>query len=447
MSALSNSARYHGKPFGYLVYGVDDNTKHLVGSSFKPHEVKKGNQEIENWLATLLDPKADFEIFDIEFDSKHFSIFRIDAANNQPVKFKNVSYIRIGSYKKKLADHPERERKIWLDSIGTEFERIIALGNINENHLPRYLDWVSYYEMMGLPLPGDMRGMITKFVEEKFIYPNEQHTFDITNLGAILFASDIERFDSVSRKAVRVVTYKGNSRIITRRDQVGRKGYANGFTGLVSYIMGQLPSVEIIVGGLRKEVSAFPELAIRELVANALIHQDFSVRGTSPMIEIFDDRIEITNPGKPLIDPLRFMDHAPESRNEILARIMRRVKICEERGSGIDKVVFECEAHKLPAPDFNVGDNFVRVMLYAPATLRQMDKADRIKSCYLHACLKYVSGDFMTNQSVRARFDIEEKNYPMASRIISDTKEAGLIKDYDPNNKSRQQSKYLPFWA
>ncbi len=87
----------------------------------------------------------------------------------------------------------------------------------------------------------------------------------------------------------------------------------------------------------------FPELAIRELVANALIHQDFSVTGAGPTVEIFDDRIDITNPGEPLVDTQRFLDTPPRSRNEALASLMRRARICEERGSGIDKVVLEVE--------------------------------------------------------------------------------------------------------
>ena len=80
----------------------------------------------------------------------------------------------------------------------------------------------------------------------------------------------------------------------------------------------------------RKDVKMFPELAIRELVANALIHQDFTERGAGPMIEIFDDRVEVINPGKPIMSTMRFVDHNPQSRNEKLAHFMRRLNICEE---------------------------------------------------------------------------------------------------------------------
>jgi predicted HTH transcriptional regulator len=215
----------------------------------------------------------------------------------------------------------------------------------------------------------------------------------------------------------------------------------------VTFISRRLPSNEEIETVFRKEVSVFPILVLRELIANAIIHQDLLMSGASVMIEVFKNRIEISNPGKPLIDTLRFIDHAPISRNERLANFMRRLNICEERGSGIDKVIFQCELYQLPAPDFVTGDNYTRVTLYSPKSGRQMGKQDKIRACYQHCCLKYVSGESMTNESLRQRFGIEDKNYPMASRILSDTIDDGLIKMSDPENKSKKHIRYVPFWA
>jgi predicted HTH transcriptional regulator len=75
-----------------------------------------------------------------------------------------------------------------------------------------------------------------------------------------------------------------------------------------------------------------------------------------------------------------------------------------------------------------------------------MDKQDKIRACYLHACLKNVSGAYMTNQSLRERFGIEEHNYSLASRIIADTIKEGLIRDYDTDSKSKKYAKYVPWW-
>ena len=201
-------------------------------------------------------------------------------------------------------------------------------------------------------------------------------------------------------------------------------------------------------GNERHHVRVIPcGLATGWLIANALIHQDFDVSGTGVTIEIFDDRIEITNPGKPFVEVNRLMDLPPRSRNEKLASLMRRLHICEELGSGIDKVVFECEIYQLPAPLFETKEGNMVATLYSHQTLTKMDKKDRIRACYLHASLKHVSGEITTNESIRTRFNITDSNYPIASKILKETMEAGLVKPKDPDSKSKKHSQYVPFWA
>ncbi|CAN0592351.1 unnamed protein product [Ectocarpus sp. 12 AP-2014] len=189
----------------------------------------------------------------------------------------------------------------------------------------------------------------------------------------------------------------------------------------------------------------YPEIAVRELVANALIHQDYEEKGF-PMIEIYSDRIEITNPGIPLITPNRFIDEY-QSRNEKLADLMRRLGICEEKGSGIDKVIDAAEAFQLPAPDFLIQQRHTKAIMYAYKDLNDMDKKDKVRACYQHCCLRYVINEKMTNQSLRERFKIEKRNAATASRIIRDTIQQDLIKDDDPTTNTRKYAKYIPFWA
>ena len=191
----------------------------------------------------------------------------------------------------------------------------------------------------------------------------------------------------------------------------------------------------------------YPELAIRELVANALLHQDLHSKGNGPLFEIFADRIEITNPGIPLINTLRFIDEPPQSRNEAMASLMRRLNICEERGSGIDKVVFHVELFQLPAPEFLVTENHTKAILFAYKPLKDMSKDDKVRACYQHACLCYVSNLEMTNATLRKRFGIEDQNAALASRILGDTVDSGLIRPYDPSSTSRKHSRYVPYWT
>lgn len=214
----------------------------------------------------------------------------------------------------------------------------------------------------------------------------------------------------------------------------------------MGYINQILPKNEVIGEAFRKDVPMYPELAVRELVANAIIHQDFFMQGTGPMIEIFRGRIEITNPENPLIDKERFVDHPPISRNEMLASFMRRIGVCEERGSGFDKVVFQTEFYQLPAPEIDIFDNHTRVTLFSHQSFAEMSKEDRIRACYLHACLKRVNREYVTNASLRERFNIETKNSSMISRLLKQTIERGLIKLAD-ETASDKHKKYLPFWA
>jgi len=445
ISALANGAAYMGQSRGYLAYGIDDSTHAIVGTSFNPKNEKIGNEELENWIAVHLVPRIDFSINEITIDGKHLVLFVIDSAGNTPVKFDGISYIRVGTYKKKLSEHPERERKIWQNTRSGYFESKVALGGLSEDEVLSVIDYPSFFKLMGIPLPETKKSILEKLSEDRLII-RRQSCFDVTNLGGILFANNLNYFDTLVRKAVRVVFYKGNNRLNAIREQIGVKGYAVGFEGLVGYISGNLPVNEEIGKAFRKDIPIYPPIAIREFVANALIHQDFSIGGTSVMIEVFSDRLEITNPGKPLIDVLRFIDHAPISRNEKLASMMRRIKICEERGSGIDRAIYQCELHQLPAPDFQRGDLYTKVTMMAPQPIRRMTKEDKVRACYQHCCLQYLSGNKMTNESFRGRLNISDKNYSIASRIIGETVVHGLIKP-DESSRSRKFAQYLPQWA
>lgn len=440
LSALSNSAYLENKEFGYLVFGIEDETHKLLGTTFLPRKEKKGNQDLENWLSTQLEPRTNFNILEGKINDHNIVIFQIDATENRPVSFNGIEYIRIGSHKKKLKEHPEKESKLWRKSKNLVFEKEYALRNVSAENVLNLLDYPSVFKLLDIPLASDKSHILEKLEEEKLIF-KRLNKYHITNLGAILFANDLNSFEGLARKAPRVIIYKGNNKLNTVKEQIGVMGYAVAFERLVNYVNDKLPSNEEIGRVFRTEVRVYPELAIRELIANAVIHQDFSIKGASPMIEIYDNRIEITNPGKPLIDTKRFIDHSPESRNEILAGLMRRMNFCEERGSGIDKVIHKIELFQLPAPEFIGGDNYTRVTLFSPKSLRQMSKPDKLRACYQHACLLSVSGEYMTNQSLRERLNIDKKNYPIVSRIIKEAIDNNYIIEYE---NSRM---YSPYWA
>ena len=446
ISALANSAALAGRANAYMVWGVNDATHEIIGTEFNPTIVKKGGEELESWLLRLMTPKIDFRFHSVAIEEQLVVLLDISAAFRQPVRFMNQEFIRVGSYKKNLKEFPEKERALWRIFDKTPFERALALENATVEDILSLLDYPSYFDLLESSLPDGHAVILESLARDELICPCETGRWNITNLGAILFAKNLDSFPRLKRKAVRVIHYKGGGKLEPLREQTGNKGYAAGFEGLIGFIMALVPKNEVIGQALRREVPMFPELAVRELVVNALIHQDFSVSGSGPMVEIFSDRMEITNSGEPLVDTLRFVDAPPTSRNESLASLMRRFRICEERGSGIDKVVAQAELYQLPAPVFEVVQGFTRTSLFAHRPLSGMDKADRVRACYLHACLKRVMRDYLTNASLRERFGVEEKNMAAVSRYIGEAIDEGAIKPYD-EKASKKFMKYVPFWA
>lgn len=307
------------------------------------------------------------------------------------------------------------------------------------------LDTQTFFELLKLPYPTERAGVIDRLVRERLV-DDAGGTYTIRRLGALLLARRLEDFADVSRKAPRVIVYSGPSKLETKLDQTGTRGYAVGFQGLVRFAMTQLPQNEVIEDALRKEVKLVPEVVMRELVANALIHQDFTVPGSSVMIEVYSNRVEISNPGEPIVPVERFID-GYQSRNERLADLMRRMRICEEKSSGIDRVVQAAEVYQLPAPDFRSGFRRTVVAIYGPRAFVDMDRNDRVRACYQHCALRWVMSERMTNQSLRERFQLGDDKAAIASQVIAATTEAGLIKADESIGGSRKFARYLPFWA
>jgi predicted HTH transcriptional regulator len=450
ISALSNGAALHRQGRAYLVWGIEDGTQNLLGTTFHPRRQKVGNEELENWLLRLLNPRIDFGIHEGIVLGKAVVLLEVQPATLQPVAFAGVEYIRVGTYKKKLKDYPEKERALWALFTEMPFEAGIALPAASSDEVLSLIDYTGAFRLLGTPLPDSRQVILQRLTAEKLLVPKPGERFDITNVGAILFGADLRRFDRLAFKAPRVIVYQGDNKTRTIREHpdpssdLPRPGYAVGFETLLAWIDDQLPQNEQVGQALRRKVRLYPEVAIRELVANAIIHQDFNLKGTGPMIELFGARMEVTNPGLPLVDPLRFIDEPPRSRNEALAGLMRRMNICEERGSGIKKVIAAVEDYQLPAPDFRTTTQHTIAVLFAPRAFADMGRQERIRACYQHACLWHVSGKEMTNTTLRARLGLDKARYVLATRVIRDTIDAGLIR---LSGGPRKAARYVPFWA
>lgn len=280
LSALANAAALHGRDAGYLVWGIEDGTHRIVGITAQPRKQRVGNEQLENWLAHLLLPRVDFRFFEWEHHGRRMVLLRVQPAVGSPVSFRGTEWIRVGSHKKKLREHPGKEQQLWLALSRLNFEKSIAATGASGRDVLESLDCLKYFELLGQKLPVNRLGILERLTVDSLIFRRADDQYDITNLGGILFAKRLGQFGELGRKALRVIRYRGTSRVETEHEKPALNGYAAGFEEVVGYINDQLPRNEVLGEALRKEVRMYPERAIRELVANAMIHQDFGMRGT-----------------------------------------------------------------------------------------------------------------------------------------------------------------------
>ena len=443
LSALSNQPGG-----GYLVFGVDSTG---TPAGVDEQTVETTVNQLANLGRAALDPPVALDHAVEDYDSARLLIVHVPESAVKPVHLRGKgleeAFIRSGGTTRKASR--QEIGTLMLNSRTPRWEELHASVLLPDTEFATKLSVEPIFNMLDRPTTSSMDETLLWMAGERFIVREPAGGGYVTNLGAIAAARKLTDFPDLSRKAVRVVVYEGLNKAKTRQEQEGTKGYAISFQGLIEFVMALLPQSEIIEKALRAKRTVYPEIALREIIANALIHQDFSITGEGPLIEIFDDRIEVSNPGGLL--PSKRLDRIigtqPESRNEQLARAFRRYKICEERGSGLLKAGLQVEFYGLPPIDFSAGANHFKVTLYSPRTFAKMSAHERLEACYQHAVLKYYSDSAMTNTSLRERLKMPEKQRSMVSVLIQEAIDRKLVKPADPTNKSKKFAEYVPFWA
>jgi predicted HTH transcriptional regulator len=430
---------------GFLVFGVDNNSK-PVGVEHDQIGV------ICNALANLgreaVVPPLQLHHEVVEFDGIPLLIVHIPEQPHKPVhrrgKSVEESWIRSGGTTRKASR--AEIGALMLHSSAPRWEELRASQLRSPEQVFELLDLAAIRALLQRPSINDTAERLRWANDEKLVVPDADGYY-ITNLGAIAAARELNVFDGLTRKSVRVIRYAGANKVDAVGEVVIQKGYAIGFEALIDYLKQLLPQSEVIKQSLRHQVTVYPEIALRELIANALIHQDFTISGAGPLIEIFADRITITNPGGLLpgkqLD--RLIGTTPQSRNEALAFAFRKYRICEERGTGFQKVITAIELFGLPPLMVRQHENAFQATLYAPRAFANMSQAERIEACYQHAVLQYFSSQTLTNTSLRQRFKLHDKQRNQITNLISEAGEAGRIKRKDVTS-SNKFAEYVPYW-
>ena len=449
ISALANSAAYLGRDYAYKVWGVDDKDHSLVGTSYDPYTVKKGNQDLLIWLKRMLSNNANYSFSTIENDGKRFVVLKICAASRQPVYFSNTAYIRAGSNTTPLTTGSALEAALWHRLDKTNFESLVAKEALALSDVFQLLDVDTYFTLTRMPRPITPEALITPLLEQDILRRADDGSYSITNLGALLLARNLNDFPTLQKRILRVLRFKGKSNFDILDDRRFEAGYAISLNEAESYISAITPSEEVTDGAMRIIKRAFPKRAVRELLSNVVIHQDLSDATSGPLVGVYENRIEFTNPGISLIPTDRFLNAPPKSRNSKLVNQLRLMDLCEEGGTGWDLVIASCEEMHLAAPKILSSEEIgTKVTLFSEIAYTHMSKQERIDALYWHTCLMYANGESMSNQTARERFGLtdERKDLLAMSRLIRECCENGVIKEEDESAGAKYK-RYIPYWA
>ena len=440
---LSGFSNYSGG--GFIVFGIDDRGQ-CVGVS--PKQIENIKTSLGHLARVDIEPAIQLDFAIEDYKKKNLLFIKIPESLQKPVYIRGksieASYIRSMGQTQKM--HKTELAHALLHSKVPRYEELTAFSS-TEKKIINELDYHSLYKMQNRTLPSSQKLIIENLKNQKLI-SIEGKSYNINHLGVLTCAKRMQAFQGHERRGIRIIAYSNKSRIHAIKEIEATQGYAVGFEEALQQILKLIPSEENIDHIFRETKYLYPPVIIRELLANAIIHQDLTITSFGPIVEIFTDRIEFTNPGKLMssVKINRIIDTAPESRNELFAKFMRQVKICEERGTGIDRIIEAIEQAGLPPVLFLENNNSFKAIIYPPKPYKNLSQEEKLRACYQHCVLKFISNEKMNNASLRKRFGISDSNHSMATRVINKTITEKLIKK-DKQSSARKFTYYIPIWA
>ena len=186
----------------------------------------------------------------------------------------------------------------------------------------------------------------------------------VSNGAILLFANDHREYfpDACIRLGRFLGTDKTNVLdLVDLRDPI-----SIALDQILKFIRRHTSTAATIAESKRKDIPQYPSAAVREAVINALVHTDYSIKGCSINIAIFDDRIEITNPGSlPFgLSMEAALSGISQLRNRVIGRVFRELDLIEQWGSGLGRIQSICLDQNIQAPKIEELGNFFRVTLY-----------------------------------------------------------------------------------
>lgn len=356
LSALANAACLAGKPRGYLVFGIQDQTHTTVGTQFDPYTVKaKGNQDLLLWLAAGLQPNVGFEVFILAHPHGKVVLFEIGPAWDRPVRFYGTAFIRVGTSKTELHKYPEKERAIW--SRRTDWSGQVCEGaNIADLDAAALL---KAREQFCVKHPSQVVDVAT-WDDATFLNKARFTVRGSVTNAALLLLGKQESATLLSPAVARISWILKDA----QNRELDYEHFGPPFLLQVDRVLGRIRNLNIRTmpsGTLfPQEITQYDPWVIREALHNAIAHQDYGLRGRVNVVET-PSSILITNVGSFLpgdVDKVIMQDAPLEIyRNPFLAEAMVNMNMIDTQGGGIKRMFQKQMQRFFPMPDFNLADS------------------------------------------------------------------------------------------
>lgn len=358
ISAISNGAALHGKRFGYIVWGVEDGTHAVVGTTFRPRQAKKGNENLESWLLHQLSPRIDFTIHEFDHHGANIVLFEIQAANSAPVRFGGEEFIRVGSYKKKLKDYPEKERQLWriLSASPEDWSAQVVEGASLADLDPEALTFARAQYRQKHP---QQAAEAEQWDDATFLNKAKLSVGGKITRTGLLLLGKAETAHLLSPAQARITWVLRDAAKLEKDYQHLEPPFLLAGDKVLQKIRNltvrHLPSGTLFP----QEVTQYDSWVIRETLHNCIAHQDYAMGGRINVVES-PDTLVFTNLGSFIpgsVEEMIRSDAPPEVyRNPFLAQAMVNLNMIDTIGSGIKRMFTRQRERSFPMPDYELDD-------------------------------------------------------------------------------------------
>lgn len=325
ISAIANGAALCGKEYGYMIWGIKDETKNVIGTTINFNQ-DINHEPYKHYLSRYLSPKIAFEVIELSYKEQRVLILIIPQSKSVVTKFKNEAFIRIGSNKEKLEKFPEWEIKL-NSTLVHGYPTIVNVAAPDYAQELTFEKLFMYYGAKGLTLRQDTFEKTLKLKNKDDQYNIMAYILSDQNSIPIR----VSIFSGTDKTApLYSVKEFGNTCILYSLDKILEYGDA----------INIIQADERNRISERKDVPLFNYEAYHEAMLNAFIHNKWLTLN-GPQISIFTDRIEILSHGGLAFDQdiEGFYSGASIPVNEVLASIFLQLRISERSGRGVPKII------------------------------------------------------------------------------------------------------------